>query len=367
MNKAKRVPGLILSTDRSEYQVISDGQHLYFVRLGSAGHADHSKCIRTPKEYQPDNGNHLINWDSVEGISCVRSGRKIHVVMRHGGHVSRFWAKDSDEDALHAVFGAAAEFEKPAGAKNDEKAELALLIACLVTAVLRVILSSVPAVSGAADWIMLVWIILPAVWVAMCARRPGSKLSERFPMGTGMIASLFACVFLWISTEGSLENWTAILLPAIIGAIAVTAIYCIFRRRLDSGAAMVFIVTLIFYAPCGALALNEILPAQQVENLTATVLDVSSEYSDGDWDYYAVVELEDMQVEYTISRDEYASLSEGSTVQIVHTVGALGMEYTDLVVGETGGGEDASEDDSAEDDSAEDVSEEVTGEDAEAE
>ena len=107
-------------------------------------------------------------------------------------------------------------------------------------------------------------------------------------------------------------------------------LYAAGRRKFEPvRLAVVFLAALIAYAPGTVLCLNN-LSERVVANQAASVVEVGSEYSRGDYAYYAVVEADGVQSYYQVSRDEYAALSEGAVVQVVHCTGLLGIEHTDV-------------------------------------
>ena len=58
------------------------------------------------------------------------------------------------------------------------------------------------------------------------------------------------------------------------------------------------------------------------------MVELTSEYNRGDYNYYAIVDLNGVESYYEISREEYSQLEPGSTVSIERATGLLGIVTT---------------------------------------
>lgn len=335
MSRNKDFPGLACASEENAYQLLGDARYLYFVRLGKAGAADLSKAIAGPEDFASGWGNVRMPKTGVESVRCTQVRGQTVIIIAKGEKAYRFTADDvPDEDLLFEVFDGlplrlTASSRKPAAQRAD-KFEIALFAACFALTLVRMGLSLTPVNDMLAT---LGWMLIPLIWLVRSARR--AKDGETgFTLGFGAMASAFSCMFLWLSPTGTPDSWTPVILPAAIIALLTAGAYTAARRKimplimLAVGAA-----SLVCFAPGAVRCLNEALPARSVTSTGAAVVELSSQYDRGDWRYYVVIDVDEVQSAHQISREEYGLLTEESTVEVVRTTGALGISYTDVICG----------------------------------
>lgn len=358
MSQNKGFPGLACASEEREYQVLGDERYLYFVCLGKAGAADPAKAIPSPESYEAGWGNVRMPKTGVESVQCTRRRGLTTIVITKGEKAYRFKSEEEIDEAqalavfgglpLHltlrgktdraqsvAVFGDAP-LRVTTGGKTVEtghadRVEIILFILCFAIALLRIALSAISWFPGGGMLLTLGWMLIPLLWLVRSARKEkgdGSGLA----LGVGAMASIFSCVFLWLSPSGRPDSWMPVILPSVIIALLAMGVYAAARRRLRPLPILaVGAAALLCFAPGAARCLNEMLPARSVTSASASVVELSSQYDRGDWQYYVVVEADEVQSVHQISREEYSRLTEASVVEIVRTTGALGVSYTDVV------------------------------------
>ena len=311
MNEKKGTPWLICASGGFEYQMISDERYLYLVRLGRERRKNRSRVIDDPAEFAPIMGNVRLVRSQIDSVHCTLSHNRTVIEIVHGELSDRFVAHERlDEERLLAVFSGLplrmTTAQRHGGMPVFLRVEIAMFFAAFALALADIAASGMPALVGLRKWIPLGWMLIPLVWLAGSARRTGRNRVP-FAIGVGAMASVFCCVFLWLTPSWRPDQWGQAVLPALVVAL----------------------IAAVLYAPGTVLCLNN-LSERVVANQAASVVEVGSEYSRGDYAYYAVVEADGVQSYYQVSRDEYAALSEGAVVQVVHRTGLLGIEHTDV-------------------------------------
>ena len=334
MNEKKGTPWLICASGGFEYQMISDERYLYLVRLGRERRKNRSRVIDDPAEFAPIMGNVRLARAQIDSVHCTLSHNRTVIEIVHGELSDRFVAHERlDEERLLAVFSGLplrmTTAQRHGGMPVFLRVEIAMFFAAFALALADIAASGMPALDGLRKWIPLGWMLIPLVWLAGSARRTGRNRVP-FAIGVGAMASVFCCVFLWLTPSWRPDQWGQAVLPALVVALIAAVLYAAGRRRFEPvRLAVVFLAALIAYAPGTVLCLNN-LSERVVANQAASVVEVGSEYSRGDYAYYVVVETDGVQSYYQVSRDEYTALSEGAVVQVVHRTGLLGIEHTDV-------------------------------------
>ena len=338
MSKTKRFPGIVCAALGHDYQVFSDERYVYIVRLGRAGAEDYELAISAPEEFTPILGNVRLVRTEIKAVRCSLVRRRTAIAILHGEETARLLAHEQLSEAqILEVFGGL-----PLHMSMEKRSvmpvqgnwlEIGMFFAVFVLALLGIACREIDGLRGAAKWLSLGWMIIPAIWLVLAGRRRKVSAATRTPfaLGIGAMASLFSCVFLWLTPAGRPLDWTEALLPAAAVAVVAVLLYTAARQKLEPLAMLaVAVLTLVGYAPGTVLCLNE-LPAPKSQVIEqAAVVELVSQYDRGDYVYYAVVESDGVQSCYRISREEYDALTEGGAAQVVHTTGALGIRYVDV-------------------------------------
>lgn len=339
MSNKKTFPGILCSALGRDYQVLSDERYVYIVRLGRAGAGDHSQAIAAPEDFAPILGNVRIVKSEIKDVRCIAAHRRMTIEIVSGENSARLTTYERmDEDRLLELFRDVpihmSSRKRSPMAVEGNWLEIGMFFACFVLALLGIAFKSTPGMTAAAKWLTLGWMVIPPAWLALTARRRRQSSANQgpFALGIGAMASLFACVFLWLTPEGKPLDWTQALLPVAIVTAAAVALYALCRRKLEPLPLIaVALVALVGYAPGTVLCANE-LPAPRAQTVeTVEVVEMASQYNRGDYVYYVVVENDGVQSGYRVSREEYGALTEGGTAKLVHTTGTLGIEYVDVI------------------------------------
>lgn len=317
MREKNHLPGLTVSSNGCDYQLLSDEQSLYFVRLGRTGHADAARAIASPQDFVPGAGNSRIPREKIR--RAARRGRATLILVLDDHTMKLTCADSAAMDAfLHSL---------PSNrTRRTRRLDGWMLAACFALAVAALLIKAVPALSGAAKWLALGWIAIPLVVLGQSPSRRDTPF-----LGMGEMAVFFSCVFLWLTPSHRPDRWVQALLPALLMTLVAVAVYAWPRRPISPvKTAAVALMALIIYAPSAVLCLNQ-LPAMRSEIVSdADLVELTSQYNRGDWEYYAVVDADGVQNWYRISREEYTLLNEGGAAKVVRTSGSLGIVSTDI-------------------------------------
>lgn len=331
MRGERRMPGLQCVMGDAGYQLLSDGNRLLFVRLGREGAEDASRMIDGPKSFAEGGGNASLRKKNVRRVRCTLNGRRATIELDIGGRVRRIYTDDADETVLRELFAGMklriADAQGDADHRQDGR-DVALLGAWFAAGLLRVLGNGI---GGFGEWFVLVWAALPPVWLWMLgrdfARRPKTARS-RLHIGAGMLACMLSCVGLWMAFRGREIEWGQTVLPIIVIAAIAAALFGVagrsfaWRRLLSA-----FVAALLLYAPGTALYLNELLPSGEHVG-AGTVISADSEYARGNWTYSAVIEVEGIECQYSITREQFDGLEPGDQMIVRNRLGALGIAYT---------------------------------------
>lgn len=328
MSEQGRTRALTCTADGFVYEISADDRNLYFNKVAREGASEEGPafgCMRVVKA-------------EVEAVRCMRVRGQTVILVVFEGKTSRLTVKGPVKETLLMEIFDGVPLKMSIHGRSDvrsERYELRLLSACFGVMLLRVLCSVVPELEVVGPYLLLGWIVIPFMWLIPCANRMApSGLKAQYHVGAGMLATAFSCIFLWAASLGSIGNWPALILPSVVGAIAVGGVYLAMRHRAEWKAALaVSLIALLVFTPAAALALNRLLPPLSVQTTEAEVVELTSDYNRGDYTYYVIVDINDVQSYYEVSREEYTNLEPGSTVNIVNTTGLLGITYTDVDCG----------------------------------
>ena len=335
MNERKKAtPWLVCAAGGVEYQVISDERYLYLVRLGGVRRKNRSRMIGDPSEFAPIMGNVRLVRSQIDSVHCTLSRNRTVIEIVHGELSDRFVARERlDEERLLAVFAGLplrmTTARPHGGMPAFQRLEIVMFFVAFALALADIAASGIEWLEGARKWLPLGWMVMPLVWLGGSARRAGPSRTP-FAVGVGAMASVFCCVFLWLTPPWRPDNWTQAVAPCLIIALIAAGVYAAGRRKLEPAKLLaVFLAALVAYAPGTAMCLNGLTDARTASE-QASVVELASGYDRGDWAYFVVVESGGVQEAYEISRAEYGRLNEGARVEVVHRRGLLGIEYTDV-------------------------------------
>lgn len=338
MSDKKRFPGIVCSALGHDYQVFSDERYVYVVRLGRAGAGDYSQAVTTPEDFAPILGNVRLVKTEVKEVRCTVARHRTVIAITSGEDSTRMVARErlSEEQMLDVFGGLSLHMstrKRSAMPVQGNWLEIGMFFATFVLALLGIAFREMSALAGATKWLALGWMVIPPVWLVLAARRRRESAANQgpFALGIGAMASLFSCMFLWLTPEGRPLDWMQTLLPALAVVAVAVALYVLARRKVEPLVMVaVVLLTLVGYAPGTVLCLNE-LPAPRAQTAeTVQVVEMTSQYDRGDYAYFVVVERDGAQSSYRVSKEEYGALSEGAMAKLIHTTGALGIEYVDI-------------------------------------
>ena len=182
----------------------------------------------------------------------------------HGELSDRFVAHERlDEERLLAVFSGLplrmTTAQRHGGMPVFQRVEIAMFFAAFALALADIAASGVPALAtGFGSGFRLGWMLIPLVWLAGSARRTGRNRVP-FAIGVGAMASVFCCVFLWLTPSWRPDQWGQAVLPALVVALIAAVLYAAGRRKFEPvRLAVVFLAALIAYAPGTVLCLNNL-------------------------------------------------------------------------------------------------------------
>lgn len=327
-------PTLMCATEENNYQILSDSRYLYFVRLGKIGREDSASPIRTPEEYAAEWGNVRMPKSGVESVRCARVNGEMIILIGQGERSYKFVADvDVSENLLMDVFSDLPlhmTMKQSQRKARVNRLELTLFVVSFALAVLKIAADMLLGRSVSALLPVVGWLLIPQIWLVSAARRE-RRGKPGIAIGVGLMASLFSCVFLWLTPTAKPADWSQALLPMILVAACTTVVYAVAggkRRALTVCA--VAAASLLLYTPGAVLCLNELLPANAVVKTPASVLELTSEYDRGDYTYYALIETEAGQSLHQVSHEEYELMEQESAATVITTTGFLGIEYTDV-------------------------------------
>lgn len=315
---------LVCEADGYTYQITGDERNLYFHKIGRVGAEPDGSIMGTMRVVKAE----------VEAVRCTRVRGQTVVLIVFEGKTSRLVVQGAVKEPLLMEVFRGVPLKLSLNLHSNvltEQYELRLLSAAFIVVILSVLCKVMPEIAFLEPVIRLGWVVIPILWLVPCAGRMlKGGLRDQFPVGAGMLSTAFCCVFLWASAFGRKENWLQVVIPAVLIALAVGAIYYFSRRKLEwKSVAVVALTTLVFFAPPAAMAINVLVPIAQ-QRTTAEVTALESGMLMGLNEYRVQVKAEDIQETFRISQKEFGSLTEGDQVEIVRTTGLLGISYTDV-------------------------------------
>ena len=325
MSEQKPVRSLICVADGYEYQITSDERNLYFNKLGQDASGKEKILFGTTRVVKAE----------VEVVRCMRVNGKTVILIVFEGKTSRLVVKGNVKEAqLMQIFGGVPlklSINAHSTTLTDDY-ELRLLSASFLIALARLLCYIMPEISFLGNIVELGWIIIPFFWLIPCASRMlKGSLRDQFPVGGGMFASIFSSLMLWLTSFGDVENWAALILPSVIGAILIGAVYLMIRRRMDWKALTAVVLTsMVMFTPAASLCLNHVLPAWSVGISTAEIVSLNERIVVGEHTYSLTVNEAGKMRTYHMSRSEFESAAEGEQVTILHKTGLLGITYTEV-------------------------------------
>ena len=339
MSKKKRFPGIVCAALGHDYQVFSDERYVYIVRLGRSGAGDYDQAIASPDEFTPILGNVRLVRTEIQLVRCTLVRRRTVIAIQHGEETARLHAHEAlTEEQILDVFGGL-----PLHMSLEKRSimpvqgnwlEIGMFFAVFVLALLGIACRETDGLRSAAKWLSLGWMLTPAIWLVLAGRRRKFSAATKTPfaLGIGAMASLFACVFLWLAPGCRPLDWSETFLPAAVVVVVAVLLYTAARQKFEPLIMLaVAVLTLVGYAPGTVLCLNELPSPRSQETEQVSVVELTGRYDRGDYAYYAVVESNGVQSCYQVSREEYDALTEGGAAQVVHTTGALGIRYVDVL------------------------------------
>lgn len=325
MSEQRTVRSLNCVADGYEYLITSDDRNLYFNKLGRDGNGNEGTIFGTTRVVKAE----------VEAVRCMRVNGKTVILIVFEGKTSRLVVKDNvKETLLMQIFGGVPlklSINAHSTTLTDDY-ELRLLSSSFMVALLRLLCYIVPEIAFLGKYVELAWIAIPFFWLIPCASRMlKGSLRDQFPTGGGMFSSIFSGLMLWATSIGDIENWVQLILPSVIGALLIGAVYLIVRRKLDWRALAVVVVTsLVLFTPAASVCLNHALPAWSTETRAVEIASLNEKLTVGEHVYSMTVSEEGRERSYPLSRSEFESAAEGDRVNILHKTGLLGISYTEV-------------------------------------
>jgi len=322
LSEKRQVRSLTCTADGYEYQITSDDRNLYFNKLGRVG----------AEKEGPLMGTFRVVKAEIEDVRCMRVRGKTVISIVFEGKTSRLVVKGNvKEELLMRVFGGVP-LKLSINAHSTvltDTYELRLLSVSFMVALIYTLCYYMKEIRFLMPFVELGWILIPFFWLVPCAgRMHKGSLRDQFPMGGGMIASIFSCIMLWVTVGPNVESWASVLIPSAVIAVIMGVVYLISRRKLDVKAlAAVLLTSLVLYAPAASMALNGMLPAWRVETHTAQIVELSESEKLGETLHYMTVDEEGEQNSYRISNKDFNAQQAGDTVRIHHKTGLLGITY----------------------------------------
>lgn len=325
MSEQRNVRSLNCTADGYEYQITSDELNLYFNKLGRDGTGKEGTVFGTTRVVKAE----------VEAVRCMRVNGKTVILIVFEGKTSRLVVKGNVKEALLMQIFGGVPLKLSINAHSTtltDSYELRLLSASFLVALVRVLCHIMPEIEFLGRFVELAWVAIPFFWLIPCAgRMMKGSLRDQFPTGGGMFGSIFSCLMLWATSLGSLESWTALILPSVIGAIVMGAVYLIVRKKPDWKALTAVVLTsLVLFTPAASMCLNHALPAWRVETIAAEVTELTDSLVFGESCYSMTVSENGEPASYSLTKAQFDGLAEGDSVNILHKTGLLGIPYTEI-------------------------------------
>ena len=310
--------------DGYTYQITGDDRNLYFHKIGRVGMESDGTIMGTMRVVKAE----------VEAVRCTRVRGQTVVLVVFEGKTSRLVVKGVvKEPQLMEVFSGVP-LKLSLNLHSNvltEQYELRLLSSSFIVTVLSFLCMVMPEIAFLAPIVRLGWVVIPFLWLIPCAGRMlKGGLRDQFPMGAGMLATAISCGFLWVFALAQRRVWRAVILPSLLIAAIVGCIYHFSRRKTDwRSIAVVTLVALIVFAAPAAVAVNDLLPLNETRT-AAVVKELDRSELLGVSGYRVVVEADGAEQQFRITQQEFDALQAGDSVEIVDTVGLLGIGYTDI-------------------------------------
>lgn len=315
------------TADGYTYRITGDERNLYFHKVGRVGVESDDTILGTMRVVKAE----------VEAVRCTRVRGQTVVLVVFEGKTSRLVVQGAVKEPLLMEVFRGVPLKLSLNLHSNvltEQYELRLLSASFIVVILSFLCKVMPEISLLAPVARLGWVVIPFMWLVPCAGRMlKGDLRDQFPVGAGMLATAFSCMFLWVSAFGRKVNWLAAVIPTLIIAVIVGGTYYFSRRKTDwKSVAVVMLVALLIYAAPAAIAVNGLFPISQ-QRIAAEVVELKHSSVLGLDSYRAVVEAEGVQEEFRLSQDEFSGLTEGDSIDVVRATGLLGVGYTDVDCG----------------------------------
>ena len=326
MKKQTQPQTLTCTADGYVYEIMGDDRNLYFNKIGR----------EDAQGEGPMQGSTRVVKSQVEAVRCMRVHGKTVILIVFEGKTSRLTVQGTVKEVLLMKIFSGVPLKLSINYHSTvltEQYELWLLATCFVVTIVRILCYFMKEIASLAPVVALGWIVIPFMWLIPCAGRMlKGDLRDQFPVGAGMLATVFCCVFLWFTSAHGVDNWLTLLLPSLIGAVIVGVTYFLSRGQSDfKSVAVVMLIALICFSPAASLALNRMLPAWSEEVVNAEVVELDRELFYGNSRYYVNLDVAvDGQSRFEIMGETYRGLEQGDSVRIVSRTGLMGIPYTSL-------------------------------------
>lgn len=319
---------LLCAADGYLYQITGDEMNLYFHKVGREDSAEDGTMFGTMRVVKAQ----------VEAVRCMRVRGRTVIYIVFDGETSKLEVKGEVKEALLMKIFGGVPLKLSINLYSNvlsEAYELRLLAASFIVTIVCVLTQVMREIAWLRSYVPLAWIVIPFLWLIPCASRMlKGGLRDQFPVGGGMLATIFSCGFLWASSSKGVENWEALILPSLIGAVIMGAVYLIVRKKFDPKAlAAVILVSAICFTPAAVLCMNRALPSW---SRTTSAVEVTEKYEEtvlGEESCFVTVDNGGEQESHKISREDYDALVPGDRIDVVKITGLLGIEYTEVKCG----------------------------------
>lgn len=318
---------LTCTADGYIYHIWGDDRYLYFDKMGRDGGDREDTML----------GSTRVVKTMVDAVRCTRVRGETIILIVFEGETSRLVVKGSvKEETLIKIFGGVPlklSINLYSNVLTDAY-ELRLLSYCFIVAIVRLLCNYMQEIAFLAPVVELGWVVLPFLWLIPCASRMlKGGLRDQFPVGAGMLATAFCCLFLWATSVPGVNGWLSLIVPSLVGAVIIGAVYLMARRKMDWRAVTaVVLVSLICFTPAASLCINGLAP-WKVQKTEATVVGLDAERKYGNSYYHMNLDVDGEASRVRIDSEEYAGLTEGDSVEIVNATGLLGIGYTEVNCG----------------------------------
>lgn len=318
---------LTCTADGYIYHIWGDDRYLYFDKMGRDGGDSEDTML----------GSTRVVKSMVEAVRCTRVRGETIILIVFEGETSHLVVKGNvKEETLIKIFGGVPlklSINLYSNVLTDAY-ELRLLSYCFIVAIMRLLCNYMPEIAFLAPVVELGWVVLPFLWLIPCASRMlKGGLRDQFPVGAGMLATAFCCIFLWATSVPGVNGWLGLIIPSLVGAVIIGAVYLMARRKMDWRAlTAVVLVSLICFTPAASLCINGLTP-WKVQKTEATVVGLDTERKYGNSYYHMDLDVDGATSRVRIDSEEYAGLTEGDSVEIVNATGLLGIGYTEVNCG----------------------------------